>query len=165
MSKALGEDHDYYAEMEAKINWLKLEAAWLRRAKGTEAEISEEMVAAEEGNYLMEEEDVEQEETHLIVCKWVPLPGVPVLLLPINPFPYDTPFLLQGTASPDLGEFSRKGFRVSLPEGWLVATMYSQCGYRLKYNAGGNISGCLTYRSPIGMSFTWPVMSDPKTSG
>jgi len=158
----LGEDHHDYAEKQAEIEWLKLKAAWLRKDKGTEAEISEEMTAAEAGNYLVEEEDVEKAEKHFIVCKWVPLPGVPVLLLPIDPFPYASPFQLQGTVSPDLGEFTRQGFSVSFPEGWLVAAMYGQCCHRLKYKAEGKISGCLTYRSPTGMNFTWPVMSDPK---
>lgn len=157
----LGEDHDDYAEKQAEIEWLKGKAAWLRKNKGAEAEISEEMTAAEVGNFLIEEENVEKAEKHFIVCKWVPLPGVPVLLLPINPFPYATPFQLQGTVSPNLGEVMRQGFRVSLPDGWLVAAMYAQCGQRLKYNAEGDLSGCPTYRSPTGMNFTWPV-SDPK---
>jgi hypothetical protein len=128
VSKALvdlREDHDDYTEKQAEIEWLKAKAAWLRKDKGDEAEISEEMTAAEVGNYLVEEENVEKAEKHFIVCKWVPLPGVSILLLPINPFPYATPFQLQGTISPNMGEVICQGFRVPLPKGWLVAAMYA----------------------------------------
>uniref|UniRef100_A0AAU6R540 Capsid protein n=1 Tax=Cynanchum associated totivirus TaxID=3161584 RepID=A0AAU6R540_9VIRU len=100
-----------------------------------------------------------------IPAPWTVLPGVPTMLLPINPFPYNSIMSLKGVIAPDLGNLERRGFRVKAPQAWLIASVYRMAGYDIDVRYSGNSAGGRDYFAPNDVQMSWPVLFQPDEQG
>ncbi|KAI3862616.1 hypothetical protein MKW92_032403, partial [Papaver armeniacum] len=96
-----------------------------------------------------------------VLVRWMPLPGVPLLLLPLHCFPYKTPFELKGKLDPADGKAYCNHWSVEWHKAWEVAHLYNLGGYSLRYIDDDGVSGPRSFISPVATHFTWPVMRKP----
>lgn len=93
-----------------------------------------------------------------IIVEWIPMAGVPVLLMPLDCFPYPTPLSGAGVLKPELGTVTRQGFRVRPNIAWLAAHFYRLCGYDIDFRSGAELTSPMHYFSPNDANFVWPVL-------
>lgn len=96
-----------------------------------------------------------------LLVRWMPLPGAPLLLLPLNCFPYKTPFELKGKLDPADGEPHCNHWSVKWHKAWEVAHLYNLVRYSLCYSDDNGVAGPTSFISPLATHFTWPVMRKP----
>ncbi|ALX17419.1 putative coat protein [Panax notoginseng virus A] len=129
-----------------------------------EFELTEEESMAMEGKMyvsLSADEDDVREDRVFVHMPWYTFAGVPTMILPLSPFPYNTPFNMKGTISPELGKMDRRGFRLMSRNAWEIANLLRLCGYDARMRDGGEIAGAGTYFAPNDANMVWPVMQVP----
>ena len=174
----LSKDDHQYKELSLRIEFLKLQVADIKAKRGENAVLTDEQMAALEDSYIVkaseeeeseDDDDSEDEEEDIspdrsgsnrMSLKWVPLPGVPTLLLPLKPFPYATPFEFDGVLSPDQGSITRQGYTLTPVECWRLVCLYQMYKYSLLTVFEGEAHGLLEFHAADNMYLSWPVMPD-----
>ncbi|KAL7591593.1 hypothetical protein Lser_V15G31554 [Lactuca serriola] len=118
------------------------------------------------------DDDIETFETHVvndtlyISAPWTTLAGVPTLLLPLNPFPYNSPFTLKGKLDKEMGRHVvRGGFRVGAPNAWLLTSIVSLSDYHIKARQFSKPCQANEYHYIDMAKMTWPVLYGPNDVG
>nr|WNK15279.1 MAG: capsid protein [Totivirus sp. 'monocotyledonae'] len=109
------------------------------------------------GLFKSRREQVRVVQKAFIRTPWITFAGLPTLIMPLNPFPYNNPFSMKGEISPDLGQLKRKGFKMESQTAWFVANLFRICGYDLTAEIH-NTAGAKSYFAPNNVNFVWPVM-------
>ncbi|QSV39135.1 capsid protein [Peach-associated virus 2] len=149
-----------YGELTEVIAMFKDMAA-LKRKHGRRVKLSPEEVAAENDEILVDGEEIAAEEQVAVKVVWVPIAGAPVLAMPLNPFPYNTPLTLKGMVEPSMGALTRKGFKLTADKCWTVANVARLCGYDISFRQGSEPAGPTEFFSPNDVNMVWPVLSPP----
>ncbi|AWX94596.1 putative coat protein [Panax notoginseng virus B] len=127
-------------------------------------ELTDEEKLAQEGKMyvtLAADEQEQMEEKVFVHMPWYTFPGVPTMILPLSPFPYNTPFNMKGRITTDIGKVDRRGLRLVSKTAWEVANLMRLCGYDSRFRDGGEIAGAGTYFSPNDANMVWPVLQVP----
>ncbi|KAL0913055.1 hypothetical protein M5K25_016486 [Dendrobium thyrsiflorum] len=117
-----------------------------------------EFKAASKGKILFTVKVGKDQEKCRIRLPWLPFAGVPTMLVPINPFPYNSPFTLKGSVEESLGELGRNGFLMRIEKAWTVVNMARLCGYDMKVRFGGDTAGPSEFFAPNDVQMVWPVL-------
>ncbi|APG75975.1 hypothetical protein 1 [Hubei toti-like virus 2] len=151
------EGKEKYAEALAEISMLKQIAEIKLQMKSSTLSYQEKL--AVENKYVVETEVETTVNLIAVKCVWVPMAGSPVLALPLNPFPYNSPLTLKGTIEPAMGSLSRKGFKVSADKAWLIANFTRLCGYDVLFKQHGEQAGPSDYFAPNNVNMVWPILA------
>nr|WNK15281.1 MAG: capsid protein [Totivirus monocotyledonae 2] len=92
-----------------------------------------------------------------IAVPWLPFAGVPTLIMPINPFSYNTPFSLKGVIDEHMGEVGRIGYKMKVEKAWEMANLLRMCGYDMTFTAAGNLAGPNSFSAPNNAQMVWPI--------
>lgn len=96
--------------------------------------------------------------TYSIRAPRITFAGVPVLILPLNPFPYNSPFTMKGCIEEAPNKVDRKGLRTNITRAWEIANLYRLCGYDTNYDANVTVAGPSEWFAPNDAQMVWPVM-------
>ncbi|QFS21890.1 coat protein [Taro-associated totivirus L] len=91
---------------------------------------------------------------------WLTFAGLPTLIMPLDPFPYNSPLTLKGRIDSNIGHLQRRGHKMSLHNAWLVANLYRLCGYDLLFRSEGEVAGAGNFFAPNNVHFTWPMLGE-----
>ncbi|KAL4569910.1 hypothetical protein LXL04_025557 [Taraxacum kok-saghyz] len=90
---------------------------------------------------------------------------VPTLLLPLNPFTYNSPFTLKGKLSKEMCGYEFRDFRVGAHDAWLLTTVLSLAGYEIKSRQCFEPCQSKDYQYIDMAKMTWPVLHIPHDVG
>ncbi|UUY86182.1 coat protein [Loquat associated totivirus 1] len=152
---------EQHAEMVKKLKYHK-EIISVKEKYERPVRLNGDEMAAREDAILEEQEIEEGEEKLAVRLTWIPFAGVPTLAMPLNPFPYASPFNLKGVIDPGMGELTRKGFKMKAKDAWVVANLARLCGYDIDFRTGAELAGPTAFFSPNDVNMVWPVLNAPE---
>ncbi|UTQ50480.1 MAG: coat protein [Koper totivirus 2] len=88
----------------------------------------------------------------------MPFAGFPTMLVPLNCFPYDSPFSLKGVIRNEDMTLKRAGWSVKPREAWHAINVARLCGYDVETQVRTAI-GSSQFFAPNDVHFVWPVMT------
>ncbi|KAI3799665.1 hypothetical protein L1987_34964 [Smallanthus sonchifolius] len=80
-------------------------------------------------------------EAPTIRAPWTTFAGMPTLLLPLNPFTYNTPFTMKGEFTSEMGKVEPRGFRLLACTAWELVSLHKWGGYNLSGRFIGETAG------------------------
>nr|WEL36414.1 capsid protein [Bursera graveolens associated totivirus 1] len=126
-----------------------------RRIRIMETELGDEM-----DGYHIETRETDTGNVLEVVTPYLTFPGFPTLLVPLDPFPFNSPLSLSGRVTSDDLEICRNNARVLPREMWSLANIGRLCGYDSVVRISTDTVGPSEYFGPNDVSFVWPVLID-----
>nr|UVG55929.1 putative capsid protein [Poaceae Liege totivirus 5] len=97
-----------------------------------------------------------------IKAPFMVIPGIPTLLLPLHPFPWQSPFELKGTVRAEMAQKGNKCLWFPARDAWMMAHILRLAGYDVDAYGDDDFASGDQFFSPNYGHFTWPLLLDIK---
>ncbi|UTQ50478.1 MAG: coat protein [Koper totivirus 1] len=138
---------------EALKNWDRLKAI-LKKAtddgRPVKGDRDESMVTVIEAVYA-------EDSSYSVRVPRLNFPGYPTLIVPLAPFPYDSPLSLKGVVKGAELDLKRHSWHIKAQQVWSIANLVHLCGYELVVDIVGAINMPRMYCDSQSC-FTWPIL-------